>query len=209
MSATGERVFFETESALAPEDENTGSPPLELGLGESTEEIPSDIDIYEWDNGHVYLVSAGKPGLTRLQGVTPSGNDAFFTSSVSLVGGAPAGSVNLYDARVGGGIAAPTQSSEEDTSCDSISACQGTLAEFPKFAIPGTSTLSDVSAVPATTKPVEQAKAGKQGKAGKKKDKQKRGSKRKRRHRRAVADKRPSPTRRATAGRKHDRPVTR
>ncbi len=205
MSATGERIFFETESALAAEDENTGSPPLELGLGESTEEIPSDVDVYEWENGHVYLLSAGKPGLTRLQGVTPSGNNVFFTSSASIAGGAPVGYVSLYDARVGGGFAAPPRSGEEDTSCDSISACQGALAEFPKFGVPGTSTLSDTNAVPTATKPVQQGKTSK--KQGKQKQRKKHG--RKRKGRRAAAGKSHGPTKRAAAASKHDRRVAR
>jgi len=180
MSSTGERIFFESEGSLVSEDENGGAPPLELGTGESAQEVPEDVDVYEWENGHVYLISAGKAGLTRLQGVTPSGDDAFFTSSVSITGAAPAGDVSLYDARVGGS-AASVQSSES-TPCESISSCQGAPAEAPVFAAPGTSTLSDVSETPAAPTLVQPAKTkpktkgngrhaakGKRHKAGKKK----------------------------------------
>ncbi len=166
MSSMGERIFFETESSLVPEDENGGSPPLELGTGESAQEVPEDIDVYEWENGHVYLISAGKPGITRLQGVTSSGDDAFFTSSVSITGAAPAGYVSLYDARVGGSSAS-VQSSEGTTSCDTISSCQGAPGEFPMLPAPGTSTLSDASETPAAV-PVQHGKTKQKRSKGKK-----------------------------------------
>ncbi len=163
MSVTGERIFFETESALVPEDQNSGSPPMALGLGEATQEIPSDVDVYEWENGHVYLISSGQPGLTRLQGVTPSGDDAFFTSSVSIAGGAEAGSISLYDARVGGGFPSPAQNGGS-TSCESISACQGTLVEFPNFAVPATSALGGLDSSSASAVvPQPAMSAGKHG----------------------------------------------
>jgi hypothetical protein len=144
MSSTGERIFFETESALVPEDENSDSPPITRGSGESEQEIPTDVDVYEWENGHVYLISAGQSGITSLQGVTPSGNDAFFSSSVNITGAVPDGYVSLYDARVGGGFAPPAQSSV-GASCDSIESCQGTLAGPATFAVPGTSIVDGVS----------------------------------------------------------------
>ena len=158
MSSTGERIFFETEASLVPEDQNGGAPPLELGAGESMEEVPEDVNVYEWENGHVYLISAGRPGLTDLQGVTPSGDDAFFTSSVSITGAAPAGYVSLYDARVGGGSGSVQGS--EGASCESISSCQGAPAELPKFAVPGSSTLAGVNETPAVT-PAQQGTEGK------------------------------------------------
>jgi hypothetical protein len=143
MSSTGERIFFETESSLVPEDENGQAPPLKIGEGESSLEVPDDVDVYEWENGHVYLISAGKPGLTRLQGVTQSGNDAFFTSSVGTTGAAQAGYVSIYDARVGGS-SAPVQGGAS-TPCLSIASCQGEAGEFPVSLMPGTSAFSGVS----------------------------------------------------------------
>jgi hypothetical protein len=156
MSADGERVFFETESSLVGEDENGGAPPIQVGSGESAQQVPQNIDVYEWENGHVHLLSAGRPGLTRLQGVTPSGNDALFTSSVSLTEGAPAGYVSLYDARVAGGFPATPRS--ESASCESVEGCQGPLGEPAPLAIPGTSTLADVS-TPAPATPARHKKA--------------------------------------------------
>ncbi len=186
MSATGERIFFETESTLVPEDQNGGAPGLQLGLGETAQEVPDDVDVYEWENGHVYLISAGNPGLTRLQGVTPSGNDVFFTSSASLTAGAPAGYVRLYDARVGGSSAASSVPSSEATSCGSIASCQGPSAGSPTFAVPGTSTLSDVNGTPVA-KPTQDGKR-----------KQKKKQKNKRRH--AGKDKRHTAGRQAASG---------
>ena len=148
MSSNGERIFFETESGLVPEDENTDSPPSELGSGALTQEVPTNIDVYEWENGHVWLISSGQPGFTKLQGVTPSGNDALFTSSVSITGAAPSGYVSLYDARVDGGF--PSAPQNASASCESIESCQGAFGGPPTFPVPGTSTLGDgTSAAPA------------------------------------------------------------
>jgi hypothetical protein len=162
MSVTGERIFFETESALVPEDQNSGSPPMAFSFGEAAQEVPSDVDVYEWENGHVYLISSGQPGLTRLQGVTPSGDDVFFTSSVSIAGGAEAGSMSLYDARVGGGF--PPVQNGGSASCESISACQGTLVEYPNFAVPATSTLGGLNSPSASAaEPQRTVSGGKHG----------------------------------------------
>jgi len=170
MSSTGERVFFETESSLVPEDENGGAPPFELGSGESSQEVPDDVDVYEWEGGHVYLISAGKPGLTHLQGVTPSGSDAFFTSSVSITGAAPAGYVSLYDARIGGSPESGSVRGHEGAACDSVASCQGAPGESPISPVPATSTLSDVSETPPAT-PVQHGKTQKKKKKQKEKHK--------------------------------------
>ena len=165
MKPTGERIFFEAESALVPEDENTGSPPIELDLAESKLGIPSNVDVYEWENGHAYLISAGQPGLTRLQGVTPSGSDAFFTSSVSITGAPRAGEISLYDARVGGGFASPQV--RESASCESIEGCQGVPPGSFVPTVPGTSILGGAATAPAganATKPAVHGKAKKKKK---------------------------------------------
>jgi hypothetical protein len=174
MSASGEQVFFETEASLAPEDENGNTPPLKLGTGESTQEIPQDIDVCEWENGHIHLISGGQPGSTRLQGVTPSA----FTSSVTLAQGAPAGAVSLYDARVDGGF--PPAPSNEPPPCESITSCQAPPSEPPPLATPGTTTLSQISK-PLTT-PAAKPRSQHHNTKKRKKKKHKRRSKN-RRHR--------------------------
>lgn len=88
----GSRVFFTSPEALVPEDTN--------GLR----------DAYEYDvrTGTVFLLSSGKSTSdSYFVDTTPSGNDAFFLTRDRLVGQDIDDSYDLYDARVGGGFAAP------------------------------------------------------------------------------------------------------
>ncbi len=97
LAATGNRVFFDSEDKLAVQDTN------------------SRPDVYEWERqgvgdcarapGCVSLISSGRgtEGASFLD-ATADGSDAFFITSESLVGADP-GSIDAYDARVGGGFA--------------------------------------------------------------------------------------------------------
>jgi hypothetical protein len=148
MSETGEQIFFETENTLVPEDQNGDSPPSIFNFGEAQEEIPTDVDVYEWEHGQIYLISAGKPGLTTLQGVTPSGDDVFFDTNVGLSGQGPDDGMRLYDARVGG--VSSIEQGEDTTSCTSNESCRETLEESPAPAMPGSATLTLQSAGPVS-----------------------------------------------------------
>jgi hypothetical protein len=101
LSSDGARVFFETEEALLEGDSN------------------SVMDVYEWERegagscaggtsgGCLYLISSGvssEPSYFAEAG--SSGSDVFFFTRQSLVGEDEDELVDLYDARVGGGIAA-------------------------------------------------------------------------------------------------------
>lgn len=102
LSADGNRVFFDTEDALVLSDVNVGP------------------DVYQWEaqgqgscsrpGGCVALVSAGLAGTASFVDASATGDDAFFLTSRSLVGVDP-GSVDLYDARVGGGFPEPVEPS--------------------------------------------------------------------------------------------------
>jgi hypothetical protein len=97
LAAAGNRVFFDSEDKLAVQDTN------------------SRPDVYEWEqkgagdcaraSGCVSLISSGRgtEGASFLD-ATADGSDAFFITSESLVGADP-GSIDAYDARVGGGFA--------------------------------------------------------------------------------------------------------
>jgi hypothetical protein len=100
LSATANRVFFESGDALVPLDTDKAS------------------DVYQWEaqgtgsctkaGGCLSLISSGGDSQGAFfADATESGNDAFFLTSSSLVSGDP-GSRDLYDARVGGGFPAPT-----------------------------------------------------------------------------------------------------
>ena len=91
ISADGQRIFFVTSEALAPEDVN---------------ETP---DVYEWAGGTLGLVSSGAGDDTmRFAGASADGGSVFFTTDETLV---PAdrngGDQDLYVARLGGGFPAP------------------------------------------------------------------------------------------------------
>jgi hypothetical protein len=180
MSASGEQIFFETENALVPEDRNSGSPPSILAGGELREEVPNDIDVYEWENGQIYLISSGRTGFTTLQGVTPSGNDVLFDTNVDLTKQTTGGYIGLYDARVGGGF--PSVEAEAQVSCDDSENCHGASAPNPVFAAPASAilqgtdnTTSDTKTVTKPTKKVAPNKKRKKKKKKKKTTKKPRG----------------------------------
>jgi hypothetical protein len=90
LSQNGDDAFFTTAEKLVPEDTN--------GV----------VDLYEWREGQVGLVSSGTgEGKAIFAGATLDGRTAFLNTSEALV---PAdrdgGDRDLYAARVGGGFAA-------------------------------------------------------------------------------------------------------
>jgi hypothetical protein len=100
LAAGGARVFFDSADALVPGDSN-GRP-----------------DVYQWEaqgsgscgraGGCLSLLSGGRSGEASFIDASESGGDAFFLTDASLVGADP-GSVDLYDAREGGGLSEPPQ----------------------------------------------------------------------------------------------------
>lgn len=83
MNAGGTEVFFETREALVPQDTN------------------GNVDVYEWENGKVYLISTGvAQGPSRFMGTSESGEDVFFASSEGIAPGDTDGGRDVYDARV-------------------------------------------------------------------------------------------------------------
>lgn len=90
ISDDGRRVFFDSNDALVPRDTN--------GVQ----------DVYEYEEGHVYLISSGtSPEISSFADATPSGDDVFFTTRAQLVPTDRDQSSDLYDARVGGGFPLP------------------------------------------------------------------------------------------------------
>jgi hypothetical protein len=124
LSMDGSRVFFDTQDALVVGD---------------TDERP---DVYEWDapgagsctaeKGCVSLLSDAHGGEgSSFVDASADGSDVFFLTATSLVPADP-GSVDLYDAREGGGFPAPPG----PTTCDG-DACQP-LPPPPEDPTPGT-----------------------------------------------------------------------
>jgi hypothetical protein len=105
LSADGKRVYFDSADALALTDTN------------------SDVDVYQWEAqgsgsctrpaGCIALISSGRDdnGATFAD-ASADGGDAFFLTDESLIKDSigddlDPGSVDLYDARVGGGFPVP------------------------------------------------------------------------------------------------------
>ncbi|HYI99050.1 MAG TPA: hypothetical protein VEX36_05135 [Thermoleophilaceae bacterium] len=94
LSEDGRRVFFSTAEALLPDDAN------------------SAVDVYEWVDGSLGLVSAGAgaDGAT-LVGASADGSTAFVATTASLLpGDDDRGDLDLYAARLGGGFPEPEAS---------------------------------------------------------------------------------------------------
>lgn len=98
LSASGNRVFFETADRLVIGDSDSRS------------------DVYEWEaegegsctepDGCVGLVSGGRSSGGSFLDASAEGADVFFTTEESLVGSDP-GAIDVYDYRAGGGFPEP------------------------------------------------------------------------------------------------------
>jgi hypothetical protein len=152
LSEDGSRAFFQTTEALVPQDTNGAN------------------DVYEWENGHIYLISSGQGGeygvsgqggggiggLTgsELVGASSNGDDVFFVTTDRLVPQDEEDSRAIYDARVGGGF----PYTPPGHGCDS-GQCQGPQTPAPVFAPPASSTFVGVgNPVWEASEPVAKAK---------------------------------------------------
>jgi len=101
ISADGDRIFFDSPDPLVPQDSNTSSPPASCDVGGASEHCPQGDDVYEWENGVVYLISTGKSPLNSyLVDSSENGNDVFFATAEGLVPGDTDGGFDIYDARI-------------------------------------------------------------------------------------------------------------
>jgi hypothetical protein len=111
FSADGKVVIFNTPDALVPTDTNEA------------------YDVYLWRDGRVHLISSGTGSTwSTVMDMSPSGHDVFFATRDRLVGIDRDSSYDIYDARVGGGIAA--QNPAAIYRC-SGSDCQGQASSPP------------------------------------------------------------------------------
>jgi hypothetical protein len=127
----GRRVYFSTSQALVDDDHNTV------------------YDAYQYTvaTGKLDLISTGRAGADHsfFMDASASGNDVFFTTRERLVGWDGDQSVDLYDARVGGGFPEPVikQPCQGD-------ACQGPASGAPEFQRPASVTFHGAGNVSAS-----------------------------------------------------------
>ena len=165
LSADGSRVFFQTEEALVPGDTN------------------GQLDVYEWeregagscertsasssesDGGCLYLISTGQSSEPSYFGdASADGNDAFFFTRQSLVGQDRDLNMDVYDARVGGGIAAQNPPPPPEPCAGE--ACRGPSEAPPVLGAPFSATLTgEGNLTPPKPKPEPLARAQKLAKA--------------------------------------------
>jgi hypothetical protein len=140
LTDTGQ-VFFETRDALVPSDTD------------------GQLDVYEYEDGQVYLISSGASSSeSDLEDVSESGDDVFFRSDQQLV---PQdnleGQIVIYDARVAGGFPTPTS----PPACTTADACREAPAPQPSiFGAPSSATFSGAGDLtPSVVKPKTKPKA--------------------------------------------------
>ncbi|HEV2858029.1 MAG TPA: hypothetical protein VGW80_06460 [Solirubrobacterales bacterium] len=118
-------------------------------------------DVYEYEDGKNSLVSPGNAPFPATFGdISRDGSDVFFTTQQKLVGRDNDHSVDIYDARIGGGL--PAQSPPPPQECLRDD-CKATPSAGPELPFGGSEALSG----PENVKPVKHKKCGK-GKRAKK-----------------------------------------
>jgi hypothetical protein len=135
ISDDGQRVFFDSSDALVPQASN------------------GKQNVYEYENGTVYLLSAGtSEDISTFSDASPDGDDAFFATRAHLVPEDENANAHLYDARVDGGFPAgalpPAPCSGEG--------CRGSLSAPP--ALLGVATETDGGAESPVAQPEPAAK---------------------------------------------------
>ncbi len=170
ISADGDRVFFESPDPLVPQDSNTNSPPT---LVEEDTTQPQGRDVYEWENGVVYLISTGTSTRdSYLLDSSESGDDVFFATVQSLVPGDTDGGYDVYDARVPrpGDSPPPSAAPCEGSSCQGPASTPPASTPSGSASFSGPGNLAPEATVPELGKPARKPTKCKKGYL-KKKDK--------------------------------------
>jgi hypothetical protein len=151
LTAGGDRVFFQSTEALVAGDVNglAGCP----RVGSSSQSYPACQDVYEWEapgtgscevggpgyspnnQGCLYLISTGKSDEPSFfADASESGEDVFFFTRERLVGQDTDQLVDVYDARIGGGLAA--QNPQTPVACEGEASCKPATTSPPPYSAP-------------------------------------------------------------------------
>jgi virginiamycin B lyase len=147
LSADGKRVFFETTDALVAADVN-GAEGCPI-VGSEFQVYRACQDVYEWEakgsgsceseaqnGGCLYLISTGTSNAPSLfADASADGDDVLFFTRSALVRQDGDQLMDVYDARVGGGLAA--QEAVQHV-CGSEGECKEPSPPQPGFDSPGT-----------------------------------------------------------------------
>jgi streptogramin lyase len=169
LSADGTRIFFETADKLVANDTNgEGECPVVTSTA-----ARSCQDVYEWEangsgscqseaqnGGCLYLLSSGtSPEPSYFGDASASGNDAFIYTTQPLVDQDKDQIVDVYDARVGGGIASQNPPPEPEP-CLAETSCRGEVPAPAPTQFPGSTSFSG----PGNQKPSHHKKKKRQHK---------------------------------------------
>jgi hypothetical protein len=140
ISADGSYVAFQTADGLTPAALNGHEGTVAVN---GTPQHYFANNVYQYHDGEVSLISDGvdtsaiaSESSVRVEGITASGGDVFFTTSDQLVPQDTDTQQDIYDARMGGGF--PQQ--PVATSCEEN--CQGAPGLPLLFGVPASTTLS-------------------------------------------------------------------
>lgn len=118
VSDDGRRVFFQTAARLIAADEN------------------DRYDVYQWHDGELSLISSGRSTSDSYYAdASPDGSDVFFFTRAQLAPEDTDDAMDVYDARVGGGLPSRVPA-EPDRSC-AADGCQGPAGDRPGTTTPG------------------------------------------------------------------------
>jgi hypothetical protein len=123
LSEDGSTIFFASVDRLLPAALNAAEPDAENPV----------YDVYEWRDGVLSLISTGTSASSDfLIGASPSGSDVFFLTGEQLVSQDGDSAYDIYDARAGGGFAAPATPAP----CTSADTCRAMIATPPVAVAP-------------------------------------------------------------------------
>jgi len=165
LSGDGGRFFFETGDKLVAADTNGDLACPDAQVSNTGQLVPRCQDVYEWEapgtgtctassssyasssDGCLYLISTGtstEPSF--FGGADGKGEDAFFYTSQRLVGQDKDELFDIYDARVGGGLAG--QNPAPPNPCLERASCQGPSTAAPPSQAAGTAGFSEAQEPP-------------------------------------------------------------
>ena len=194
LSDKGDRVFFETIDALVGHDTDGLQDCPAVGSFSQNKILRACIDVYQWQapntagcekaDGCLYLLSPGNDDSPSFfAGASANGDDAFIFTRAQLVGSDRDQLRDVYDLRVGGGLA--SQYPLPPVICDAADSCKLGPAAPPETPSPGTAGFQGAGDPPVKRTRCPKGKVRKKGKCVKKKARRKlgKGAKDKRNHR--------------------------
>ncbi len=157
LSEDGGRLFFQSPSALVPQDSNGvldvyewEQPVSQVEPGDSC--TRSSPDFSESDGGCVFAVSDVSGVFeSNFMDASPSGEDVFIKTAEQLVPADTDSRADVYDVRVGGGFPAASQTAPV---CDEGESCRAAVPSAPGvFGSPASATFSGAGNITVTPSP--------------------------------------------------------